>query len=410
MLLSKDKFYKAFFYLYFFLLPIVAALESISSGSNKIFNAIFMVLLVFAVFDLYRRSWTNIYIVLFVVFSLSIFFMNSIVYGLDLASEYDPSMSEGIKIGFRILMLAFMTYFAYLLTRFEVLKIKDLMYISFFLVFSMLIGQIIGSDDISTVSGEGNEFALQGLVGHVAITSSVLLSVVPILLINSSKSTLNFLVLALCFTAIIFTFRRSAWLIFIVLGLAHLYMMYFRNNSDALQKLKVMVLIIAGTVGIGVLLMLNQDVSNAIMTRLEDLNVAQGGTGAGRSVFWGILWDYTLNQPMINFFVGNGYGFIQGLLENRFGSAIGAHNDWLDFFLSFGVLPLIIFAIMVIILTSYTLQKNRVHRQLLAYCLFCLVTLSMTTGGAFDTYFAFLHATIGFALASQDNAKESSNG
>lgn len=389
-------------------MPLVAGLEAFSEGSNKIYNGIFLIVFLVAIFDIYRRSFIDKYLFLFFIFVLSLFVANSLVYALNISSEYNPNILEGLVVGSRALLLLFVTYFTFLLVRHGVLQQSDFIYVASFLVLSMVFGQLFGQSDTLVVQGEGNEFALHGLTGHVAITASILLSVLPILLVYSSKSKLSLIILFFCFLAIIFTFRRSAWLILFILGSLHLYMMYFKINTDAYQKLKVMVFIMSGIVGIVLFALLNQGVLDAILTRLEDLNLSEGGTGAGRSIFWGVLWAYIFDQPLLNFIFGNGYGFIQGLLDSKIGSAIGAHNDWLDILLSFGIFPLILFAVMLVVLVAYSFQKNRASGYLLGYCVISIAVLSMTTGGVFDTYFAFLHATIGFVLALQHNQEETS--
>jgi len=406
MLISKDILYKYIFYIYFILLPIVAGLEAFLAGSNKIFNGIFLIVFLLSIFDIYRRSYMDKYILLFFAFVGSIFLANSLVYGFNLSSDLNPSMVEGMVVGSRVLLLVFVCFFSFLMVRHGVLQGKDFIYVASYLVLVVAVGQLFGESDTLVVQGEGNELALHGLTGHVAITASILLSVLPILFVYSSKSKLSLVMLLLCFIAIVFTFRRSAWLILTLLGSIHLYLMYFKNSTDAYQKLKVMGFVVVGLLGVVLLAIFNQGVSDAIMTRLEDLNVSSGGTGAGRSIFWGILWTYIFDQPLINFTLGNGYGFIQGLLENKFGSAIGAHNDWLDYFLSFGMMPLILFFAMLMVLVTYVFQRKRKDAQLLGYCVLSLLVLSITTGGAFDTYFAFLHATIGFVLALQHNQED----
>lgn len=406
MLLRKDLLYKSVFYFYFLMLPVIAALETFSPGSNKLFNGAFLVILILASIDLYRRSFMDKYIALFFLFALSIFLILSIVYGFGLSSEYNPDIAEGLKLAIRILMIACMTYFAFLLTRYEVLNFKDFTNIAVFLVAIMLLGQLLGLNKAAAVAGVGNEFALQGLTGHVAITSSILLSAIPILLISSEKSKIGLIALVLCAVAILFTFRRSAWLIVAALLIAHIYILYFRSSTDAYRQLKITLLIVAGFVGLGLFLAGNPEIYQSIMLRLQDLNVAQGGTGAGRSVFWAILIDYIVNQPIVNFIFGNGYGFVQGLLETRFGVAIGAHNDWLDLLLAFGVIPIVIFILMIGVLLFQVIKKDYVYKLLLAYCVFSLLALSFTTGGAFDTYFTFLHTTIAFVIATQYNIRE----
>jgi len=408
MIIEKNSLYRIVFYSYFLILPLAAAIESQVSGSNLAFNAFYLIVFTLIIIDLHQSRLIDNYITIFFSLSLTLLITNAIVYGFGYFNEYEPGFIEGLKISLRVLLIALISYFTFLLTYYKTINFEDLKVIAIVLLLSMIIGQAAGLSSTTEVEGAGNEFALQGLAGHVAITSSILVSILPVLFISSLRSKLSFLALMLCIVAIIFTFRRSAWLILTIMGVLHLFVIYY-SRRNIFQWTKTTSILLAGSTLTGIFFLFNQDFSQAITTRLNDLNIFEGGTGAGRSVFWSILIDYIAEQPLINFFIGNGYGFIQALLDSRLNQAIGAHNDWLDIFLSFGIIPIILFITMIGLLVKDIFNQEFMLQVILTYCIANLLILSITTGGAFDTYYAFLHCTIGYALAMKANNRDSDN-
>lgn len=85
---------------------------------------------------------------------------------------------------------------------------------------------------------------------------------------------------------------------------------------------------------------------NAITNLLlrHQYDIESGSMGSGRSIFWKIVWDDFWNNDM-NIFIGNGINSVPVILKKEFGMAIGAHNGWLDFLYSFGIIGVSIYGL-----------------------------------------------------------------
>ena len=84
----------------------------------------------------------------------------------------------------------------------------------------------------------------------------------------------------------------------------------------------------------------NDAIANLLLRHQHDIN--SGTLGSGRDVFWKIVWDDFWIKD-INIIIGNGFNSVPVLLKEKFGLAIGAHNGWLDFLYSFGIIGVIIY-------------------------------------------------------------------
>lgn len=400
MTISQEKLYKATFYAYFLLLPVIAILEKNVGGANLLFNTIFLLLLAAGVYRLSDESSIPVYFRLLFVLSVTVLATHVIVVLSQYESYTEISHVEGAKFSLRIALIGLLTIFAYKLARYDVITASDYVVVASYLVLAMLLGQVTSAGGDTRVQGDGNEFALGGATGHVAITAVILLSVLPILLVQSVNRRLATVLLIIAVIAIFVTFRRSAWIVASVLLAMHLVLVVLNPSRGLLNSLRAFVVIAIGLATATVVLSLNDNVADSVHSRLSDLNVFSGGTGAGRSIFWNILWNHVSNQSVDKTLFGNGVGFIQQLLERKFGLAIGAHNDWFDIFLSFGIVPILILFFFFLSTLTTIISAAMPTRLLLAYSVTTLAILSVTTGGMFDTYTGFLHATIGLAFAN----------
>lgn len=116
----------------------------------------------------------------------------------------------------------------------------------------------------------------------------------------------------------------------------------------------------------------------------------EDGTGSGRTVIWAYKIDLFLEQPMYKIFTGLGYrgGFMLG-----FDDGYGFHNDFVAFFVDYGIIGTILF-ILFLLYPLFIVRKNKEQRAIVtamtAYLILCCMTLEPLTAGRLAFYSIYL--------------------
>lgn len=229
---------------------------------------------------------------------------------------------------------------------------------------------------------------------HALSTLAVLL--LPFVLariIAGRRVALSLLLGGLLCLSIIYSFVRSAYLA--VLAVLGAYALAAVRTSSLRVRLSAMAIFAAGAV-VAVIL------RDAIVSRLVDLpflgsllgqtNAAPVlGGGSGRVALWRGLWA-SGTDSVGHIFLGRGAGASYGLATQTVGESIWSHNDFLEFFISGGLVLLVCYiAVLVWVLRSFV-QLYRDSRQSPIVHMYSMVGL-----GVFLAYI-FLSAANGIAM------------
>lgn len=229
---------------------------------------------------------------------------------------------------------------------------------------------------------------------HALSTLAVLL--LPFLLaqiIAGRRVALSLLLVGLLCLSIIYSFVRTAYLA--VVAVTGAYALAAVRTSSLRVRLSVLAIFAPGAVAVVIL-------RDAIVSRLVDLPFVGSllvetsaapvlGGGSGRVALWRGLW--ALGTDSIgHIFLGRGAGASYGLASQTVGQSIWSHNDFLEFFITGGLVLLACYiAVLVWVLRSFV-QLYRDSRQSPTVHAYSIVGL-----GAFLAY-VFLSAANGIAM------------
>lgn len=150
-------------------------------------------------------------------------------------------------------------------------------------------------------------------------------------------------------------------------------------------------------------------ITNLLLRHQHDLE--SGSIGSGRSIFWKIVWDDFWNNDM-NIFIGNGINSVPVLLDEKFGMAIGAHNGWLDFLYSFGIIGVIIYGLSIFnIFKMNKLISTQMseYKNILLTIFFVFLIKCTTSHGYFDMSVMPMTMCMGIVLSNFYSSKYESN-
>jgi hypothetical protein len=370
--------------------PLLVAFDYFSDGLSSVLNTVFLCALIILGFS--KKISFNIVAISILIF-LGFCLVSALQYNIRFP-EYGAGFfpSPLIKIVFLMsLMLLGAAFYGEDESEEAFLNIAPLVII---LVFSsQVFGLIIGVEAIA----DDYQYALVGIAKHPAITANLLLGVMPIAFLLAVRGRPFWMFFAFLLVAL--TFRRSALIIALFYVLAYVYTSFRSGKSSLISNIFISFLFFAPFL----IPLLPGDVADLIIARIADLgggNNSEEALGAGRSVFWKIAIDNLMNGDIFNFYFGYGFGSLPNLLYNRFGIAIGGHNDFIDFTYSFGVIAAFLLALFyaALLLEGSKISEHG-ERLTLLITLFSLFFLSMTSGGVFEPLFSATFILIGFLLS-----------
>jgi hypothetical protein len=137
----------------------------------------------------------------------------------------------------------------------------------------------------------------------------------------------------------------------------------------------------------------------ALVERLEDLNVLEGGTASGRTVFMAVAINHLWKRDVTATVFGEGTASIRDVLAEDYGSAIGSHNAWIDMTAScglIGILCLLWFHVNIIRLIFQTIGRWKLAALGLATVV-CLGGIIM--GGMYAPIHTPLYVLLGMISA-----------
>ncbi len=318
-------------------------------------------------------------------------------------------LSADVGYFLRVLFVYLVFASAYLFYRDGIIDGTWLQRVGLFVLLNVVALQVVGKLVGFKNDPYESEFVFGGIASHVAITAAFLVSIAPTFLLTTSSVRFKKVAFILLLLAVLFTFRRSAILALILATLFGSFAALTILRQSHIAHFIALPLVILTLVSA---LLFFTAPGHDLIERLKDLNIVSGGTGAGRTLMWPIVIEHIADRNLIANIIGEGVNTINPVMLRQFGREMGAHNDWLDIIVSFGIPAVFLFfwfQIRILIL-SVTFKVARKPALLATAVMILLIFLvmSLTTGGVFEPAFAPAYATLGILLGMQDKINRSS--
>ena len=305
-------------------------------------------------------------------------------------SAFSAAFSDGLIWTFRIVYLTVIFISAFILSKENVINRNDLKAVAGFIIAFYFLTQVF-----AILKGSGGVYNLKyGSSGYVAnasvLANSISGSIVCFFIDrNWSVADLSFIFISM--VSLIFTMRRSELIacLFAIIGV--IILRSFKNGkilSSALILIVLSLMILA--------ILRGTHIGNEFTKRMADLN-PNAGTASGRYIFQKITLNHILNRGVVYNIIGEGPGAIKDLLGREFGSSIGAHSDWLDVAMAYGligVMCLLWFIFEVFRLTMACFRAGVGIYVMLSISLI-MVIMSIASGGIFGMAYAVTYAAMG---------------
>ena len=383
------------------LLIILVGLVPLSSFLSENFSILYQLLftvlsIIIILIFLYKGinlKYSFIKVLLFL--TLFVFIINLITF---------DSINEIIKLPLIILLSTFSLIISRYLTIQKNINNKFLFMLSIYtlivIIFFMIIDKINGVHYYAI----NTQLVTNGIAGNISKYAAILFPIIAIL-IYLEKYFFSFIQLIL----ILITQRRSALLgevIFIMINS----LPYLFNVHIIKQNLK-KIIISLFLVSIFSLFFIDQitTIFNSAFSRLDEV---KEGSAGGRKVFWALAFDFYLSFDTINLFFGNP-GALPQFLDQKFGLAIGAHTDILDFLCNYGAIGLILYLSIYISIFKYFWNYRKLAKKESVTGVSLIIAmffLSITTGGFFYSlnlmYFIFTGYLVGVIELKKENNYE----
>lgn len=221
-----------------------------------------------------------------------------------------------------------------------------------------------------------------------------LLVIFPWLLIKSDGYSFKHIKLSTAIVSvfIIISLKRGAIIAFILMFLFYMIVEGRKQNKQTSYFIK---LIISAVAISAVAIIVDNYLEGALFSRFT---LAELQTGSGRNTMYEKVINSLRQRNIKDLVVGIGSGGSSQLLGT------GAHNEWLEFIYSFGLIGVLLYFLLIISMVKQVIAKSRMRDEIyipLAMSLIYVIAVGMYGGIYFmqSTYFVF--ALFGFS-----NAKE----
>ena len=223
------------------------------------------------------------------------------------------------------------------------------------------------------------------------------------------REWLRYVFLALIAIFLLFALKRSGLAVLLILVLIQ----FWDQISSAFKTRRQLLsgLFVAGSIGVGLYLIAIYNVFNIVQyfSRAEARTMAAGeDRGSGRLDIWTILLDSVSSSDFSRIFLGFGFGSSEDVLLLQGLHYESAHNDFIEFFVSFGLLGAIVYTIFILRVTYVSVWVSRrfpVYAKFAVANLLVFAVYSLVAGTFFYYYFFVpLFVGIGFLEAIRRNA------
>jgi len=244
-------------------------------------------------------------------------------------------------------------------------------------------------------SYEGIDFALAGITGQPAGPSANIASIFPIIFIGNLQNISNWKIINLLFCIILsLAMMRRTGIIAISLSSLFVIILSLSKVKDVLKKLILLFLIIVIVI-VGWYFIKKYSFDQAIEMRFEEADIRKGGTGSGRTLFWEESISHILSRDsFIEIFFGEGYEFSRIIMYKSMGTYTMAHNDFIEIWLDFGWIGLIIILIYLYLLIREMFKSK--FKLVLIMIIVISISFMLFAGGYFDSTFSSTFMLMGY--------------
>ena len=228
----------------------------------------------------------------------------------------------------------------------------------------------------------------------------VLASLIPMSLMLPSKR-IRIIAYAIIVVSCLFCGQRAAALAAII---SVPFAMKFLVGS--IKKSEYFGLFVLGVLVIVILYPYIESSVQNLMLR-QELEASKGDLGSGRSTFWKYIIDSYLNGNPINMIVGYGFFSVNSLLNLKYGYAIAAHNGFLEYLYSFGLIGFSIYLSIYFRLLGYykSLKRNKSIYASMILMMFLVFSLrSITSHGDLNISYIPFFLPIAILMARPQKA------
>lgn len=254
------------------------------------------------------------------------------------------------------------------------IQVKDISFwenhIALIFIFQLLFGLFsLVTDKISAVQ-TGEEL-------FDSNSGFILVSCLPMALVFPYKR-LRVYLYCLVVLACIYTGQRSA-----ALAASISFLPAFPILRRNLKRIDITILLVA-------FLVIAVPVLGEALQNIQDRNaydMSKGNIGSGRLVFWGIVLKDFVSHDIFHIIFGNGTNSVAAVLDEFYGIAIGAHNGWLDFLYTFGIVGLSVYAAFFVVLLKNAFAcwyKDRYYSYFSLLMFIVFFIKASTSHGFFD--------------------------
>jgi len=344
------------------LLPITTLLQMLFPFSvNRILTSLILFVLAIIIFQNMNSKLIVKFMITVLVVMTTFIFTQKVMMNLDDAIYW-------------MLYLCCLTLFnnKYIVNRYYDEFFRNISFVKFIIAITeiiIIITLFIPSAYRYSESWGGKYFCSYAYSPHTMTTTIIFIELLIITYFLLVKFKIYYLIL---FFPLVLAVLKSGARTFLISFI--LLMVFFILNST---KSKTKAIIILGIVGIGVLYFYMQSATFEKMEFLSAKNTY--GTNkvatmsSGRTVFWLNDIQAFFDLPFLNKIFGKGFDYVYGVNERTLGTAIWAHNDFVNNLLSVGVLGSLWYLI-VLFMFLFKLVSSKKYSMVVLLQLFVLVT------------------------------------
>ena len=242
-----------------------------------------------------------------------------------------------------------------------------------------------------------SEFGLAGLGDRASVTARILNVIILILLIKIRDYKLkHWLILAIAFISLTFTLRRGSLIGAVLSLIAIITVMLFYDRTT--KKTLRIAFSFTTVFAIGIFIIFNSPVYVELLTRMEGINIAAGGTGSGRLNFWAAGLQSGIDRPFIEILFGEGVGNVSRAIGRNFFIDITAHNLWLSYFISLGFIGLLLILYWHFKLIYLCKKINIKYKPILIASLISILFVGFTDGSILNPTWSPVYFLIGIIV------------
>jgi len=259
----------------------------------------------------------------------------------------------------------------------------------------MAISQIIGLLTGNTVPFYASNYATAGLIDQPELTSSLIVSTVPVFLRFFPKSRAALAGMMVLLISLFFTMKRTA----LIAVAGAILCILARNLNPFRSRIPWRrALLAALVICVLIVIALQSQAGKDLLDRMSELDPSQG-TGSGRYTFWRIAINNIMDRGIGAQILGQGTGSIRDVMDRHFGSPIGSHTAWLDLTHAFGIFGLMAIGwwyLELIRFANYLRTVRDPAFQGVFSAIVILFLISIGQGGFSDPSFALIYVALGF--------------